>query len=397
MTAPSRQPRGAGTGPRVAVVISLLLLHPPRAPAEPAAANAPSELARAKYDLAVKAHQGRRFSEAVLLLEESLRVHSSPNARVLLAQSYRELGRLGSAHKVYQAAAKEAAERVHAGQKQYDEARKFAVLEMAELEPRVPRLTLAVPADVPFDFVLTLDGLPVAKELWGATQLLDPGKHEVTATGTKMRKFTQTLELRVGEQSRVDVSPEHEASAVVRLSLPERSRPKGMTVYVDGQASTANLDQPLYLEPGPHALLINAPGYRSFQWQRQLDNGDHVQLRPTLRRASPRWATFVTGGLTLATLGSAIGLGVKAQLDDNENRPLASSPDLQPLDKLATRDRIRAMAGASTGLGVLAGVFGAATLACALTADWRRPRPTKPQVAMLATDQGAYLMSWGEF
>ena len=380
------------------IALAVVVLSPQQveAAADAAASSSPSEVAKAKYELATRAFQGRRFGDAVLLLEESLRLHSSPNARLLLGHCYRDLGRLGTSYKTYQTTEREAAERLRAGQRQYDEARKDAIGNMADLEPHVPYLTLAVPAGMPVDFTVLLDGLPIAQELWGIKQPLDPGKHEITASGTKMRKFSQTIELRDGKHVRVDVLPEREASAEVRIYLSDA--PKGTQILVDGKPAATNQETiSLYLDPGAHDLMLTAPGYRSMRWQRQLENGEHVSLRPSLRRATPRAVALFFGGLTLATLVTAIALGVQAQSEDAANRPAEGVVPAPSSEAFATRDRIRAMASAATGLAPLAGAFGVATLGLALTADWSRQRVDRPRVSASSMYGGVGFMMSGEF
>lgn len=393
MQSRSRLSRGpTGIILRVTAVTLVLLAWRTAAAAE----GAPSELARAKYEQASRAYQGRHYGDAVLHLEESLRLHSSPNARLLLGHCYRDLGRLGAAFRTYQTTEREAAERVKTGQHQYDEARKDAIGNMADLESRVPYLTLAVPAGMPVDFTLLLDGLPVPQDLWGIRQPLDPGKHEITARGAKLRNFSQTLELKAGKNVRIDVLPEREASAEVRFYFAEV--PKGTQIFVDGKSSAVSAETTsLYLDPGVHNLMVTAPGHRTLRWQRRLENGDLISLRPTLRRATPRAAALFFGGLTVVTLAAAIGLGVQAQLDDAANRPMPGVETAPSLDAFATRDRIRVMAGAATGLGPLAGVFGAATLGLALTADWSSKRVDKPRISALTVSGGGGRITWGAF
>lgn len=380
------------------VALAAMVLSPQRgaAAADAAFSGSPSEVAKAKYELAARAYQGRHFGDAVLLLEESLRLHSSPNARLLLGHCHRDLGRLGTAYKTYQSTEREAAERLRAGQRQYDEARKDAIGNMADLEPRVPYVTLAVSAGMPVDFSILLDGLQVSQELWGTKQPLDPGKHEITASGTKLRRFSQTIESKEGRHIRVEVLPEREASAEVRLYLPDA--PKGTQIFIDGKPSAVQQETTsLYLDPGVHDLMVSAPGHRRVRWQRRLENGESVSLRPSLRRATPRAAALFFGGLTLATLVTSISLGAYAQAEDAANRPAEGAVTEPSHEAFATRDRIRAMASAATGLAPLAGAFGVATLGLALTADWSRQRADRPRFSAFGTYGGVGLMTSGEF
>lgn len=50
--------------------------------------SAPSEVAKEKYERALRAFNARRYAEAVLLLEEVRRLYSSPSALLLLGHSY---------------------------------------------------------------------------------------------------------------------------------------------------------------------------------------------------------------------------------------------------------------------------------------------------------------------
>lgn len=396
MKARARYGQGTVTAAFLVTLAALALSPHTAAAADAALSNSPSEVAKAKYELAARAYQGHHFGDAVLLLEESLRLHSSPNARLLLGHCHRDLGRLGTAYKTYQATEREAAERVRAGQRQYDEARKDAIGNMADLDPQVPYLTLAVPAGMPVDFTILLDGLPVSSALWGTKQPLDPGKHEISATGTKLRRFSQTIELRAGKQTRVEVLPEREASAEVRLYLPDA--PKGTLLLLDGQQSEVKQETTsLYVDPGVHSLMISAPGHRRVRWQRRLENGDFVSLRPSLRRTTPRAAALLLGGLTVATLVAAIGLGAQAQIEDAAHRPAEGAAPEPSREAFATRDRIRAMAAAATGLGPLAGAFGVATLGLALTADWSGQRVSNPRISAPRAGGGVERMTWGEF
>lgn len=397
MQARARLPHGLqGVVLQVAVATVALLAWRGQAAAEGALPGSPSEVAKAKYEQAARAYQSRRPGDAVLLLEESLRLHSSPNARLLLGHCHRDLGRVGTAYRTYQATEREAAERLRAGQRQYEEARKDAIGNLADLEPRVPYVTLAVPAGLPVDFAVLLDGLPVAAELWGTKQPLDPGKHEITASGTKLRKFSQTIELRPGKHIRVDVVPEREASAEVRLYLSEA--PKGARILVDGQPSEVSKETTfLYLDPGMHDLLLRAPGYRSVRWQRPFENGELVSLRPSLRRATPRAAALVLGGLSLATAITAIALGAQAQIEDAANRPASGMVTEPSREAFAARDRIRIMAGVATGFAPLSGALAVATLGLALTADWSSQRAERPRLSASLTTGGLCVLAAGEF
>ena len=97
----------------------------------------------------------------------------------------------------------------------------------------MPYVTLAVPAGMPVDFAVLLDGLPVAPEQWGTRLPLDPGKHEITASGTKLRKFSQTIELRRASTSASISCPS--ARPAPRCASASPDAPSGTLLLVDGQ------------------------------------------------------------------------------------------------------------------------------------------------------------------
>ena len=92
---------------------------------------------------------------------------------------------------------------------------------------------------------------------------------------------------------------------------------------------------------------------------------------------------------------TAIALGAQAQLEDAANRPAEGVVTEPSREALAVRDRIRILAGVSTGFAPLAGALGVATLGLALTADWSSQRVDRPRTAALTTFGGLRLMTWG--
>lgn len=58
----------------------------------------------------------------------------------------------------------------------------------------MPRLTLALLSDVPEGTEVKLDGEVVPRGGWGVAAELDPGSHEVTASGPRRKSFAQKLE-----------------------------------------------------------------------------------------------------------------------------------------------------------------------------------------------------------
>lgn len=343
-----------------------------------ASADSPSEVAKDKYSRASRAYSQGRYADALLLLEEVRQLHKSPSALLLLGHCYGKLSRVASAVDAYREAERTAAAQIANGKDAsgtVKEVRGSALEHMADLEPRVPYVTLALPADLPADFVLLLDGRLIPSDRWGLAMPLDPGGHEVAATGARMSPYKQSIVMRDGERTRIEVNPEREASAKVIVELPARVPISDAVLLVDGQKqSFTGPTTTLFLAPGPHAVVVKAPNRKTFLYSGGLVNGENILLRPSLRRSTPIWATIVAGGLGLVSIGLAIGFGAYAQ---NQERivmeaglPPLSMTDPENQTRETKRSEIRSAANASTSLFVIGAVFSICSLSLGLTADW---------------------------
>jgi hypothetical protein len=155
-------------------------------------------------------------------------------------------------------------------------------------------------------------------------------------------------------------------------------------MLVDGQKqAVAGTTTTLLLAPGPHSIVIRAPNRKTFLHNGGLSNGESVLLRPTLYRATPLWATILTGSLALATMGIATGLGVKARNDDNAWISLnsrcgslttkmweASGISQQCTNRDADLSTIRQIGSSANALFTIGGVLTAGSIALGITTDW---------------------------
>src|ERR1019366_4309896 len=147
----------------------------------PMTARAPGACEQAAAEALFK--QGRdlmtagRFAEACPKLAESERLDPATGTLLNLASCYERNGQLASAWVTYKEAAS-------ASQKaEQPERVQLARRKAAELEPRLPTLTIVVTlaADRP-DLQIKRDGDPVGRAAWGAAIPVDPGAHAVDAT-----------------------------------------------------------------------------------------------------------------------------------------------------------------------------------------------------------------------
>jgi hypothetical protein len=118
-----------------------------------------------------------RFAEACPKLAESERLDPATGTLLNLATCYERNGQLASAWVTYKEAAS-------ASQKADQQERaQLARRKAAELEPKLPTLTIVVPAaaDRP-DLQIKRDGDAVGRAAWGVPIPVDPGAHAVDAT-----------------------------------------------------------------------------------------------------------------------------------------------------------------------------------------------------------------------
>ncbi len=343
--------------------------------ARAASSESPSDAAKEKYGRALRAYGANRHAEAVLLLEDVRRVHSSPSALLLLGHCYSKLGRLASAISAYREAERSAVEQMAKDRDRSSslkEIRGSALEHMADLESRVPYLTIIVPGDLPPDFQILLDGQAVPAASWGTALPVDPGGHELAANGTRMIAYKQSVMLKESEKKRIELSIERESSARAAVLLPERVDLSTVSLAVDGQSQPIR-DRMinLYLAPGPHSLTVQASNRRTFRYHGEFVAEDKLTLRPPLTRTPPRWLTFAIAGLTLGALGTAVALGGYAQARHSQEALIAADPNSpQKADQVTVRSNIQQYATACNSLLVVSGVLALGTVGVAAASDW---------------------------
>ena len=344
----------------------------------PAAAQEPAVDAIAaslkRFDEGRAAFDAHRFDEARAAFEASYGLQASPNSLLYMGRCYRETGKVASAYVTLKRSAREAQERLNVTlEKRYAATRDAATSEAAAIEPRVPRVVIAVPGGLPRDFAVTRNGEPMTSASWGLALETDPGPIVIDARGARMRPFHAELVVKEGEQRRIDVVVDHLPTA--QLSLRLQTRPAGMTIEVDG----VSIDPRDYierrdLEVGPHHVTARANGYLPFRWDRALANRDTADVDIALspdpnarRRGGTRpWLFFAAAGSAVAATGVATGFAISAaslDADESAKNPLLRDPD--------ARDTIRSRSTIANVLFISGAVLGASATVLLFTTDWR--------------------------
>ena len=348
--------------------------------AAPTAATA----ADVQYRRGSQAFAEKKYSEALTAFQASQELEPSPNTRFKIAQCYLLLQKTASAFVNFRRAASEAEGRLKATHEQrYELTRKAAILEAAAIESLVPRLTLAVPSDVPEGFRVLLDGTEIPRGAWGIAVETDPGTYALSSQGPRIKPQKQTLNLQPGQQLRVDVSLQRVATGTIKLSY--KTKPMGLAVYLDSQPlMLEQFEAPHYLDVGKHKIRASAPGYADFTWSRSLADGDSrtVEIDLTPATGTPKWVFFSIGAATLVTAAVGVGFGVKAQSASNDEQ---AKPIIERTDQ--ARNAIRSDASAATIACSIAGAFGVTAAVLAFTTRWRNPKP--PEAPRRAVWQGA--------
>lgn len=335
-----------------------------------------------QFEEGVKLYEGGQFERALVAFQGSMQLLSSPNTRLYVARCYRALGKTASAYTSYKRAAREAIDRQRAtGEKRYAATRDAATAESAEIEPKVSRLTLAVPSNVPADFEVLLDGAALPSGTWGTALELDPGPHEVVARAARHREWRQQVELAEGEQLRAQVELVPIPTAYVTLVF--RSRPSGMALTMGNKPVDVptGAPRPQQVDAGKLVIRADAPGYEPFLWSRTLRNGERAEvvidlhaaaLPAAASRGTPPWLLY--GTLAATGVGFAAGtfFGLSAQGESDDQRALDPLQRDEDTQSRIERDALFA------DIGFVVGTAGAISSAILFfTTDWGKRASSK--------------------
>ncbi len=174
--------------------------------AAPSAHAAPGDVevraARQLFVDAEKDEDGGRWADALVKLRRVAQVRLTAGIHYHVALCEEHLGQLAAALDEYTSAD---------GQARAENAQDVLLLvgkRIADLGPRVPRLTIRLVPDVA-DATVTLDGAKLLPAVFGTALPVDPGEHHIEATGPGRPSTSRSVTLR-----------EHDVT-VVDLQLPE--------------------------------------------------------------------------------------------------------------------------------------------------------------------------------
>lgn len=360
---------------RTLLVASALSLAAPSAKAGPAETNALQ-----LFDEGRKAFEKKSYDAALGSFEASLQLVASPNTRLYIGRCLRAMGKMSSARTALLRAAAEAHDAAAAGEIRYRGTEEAAKAEAEALAQKIPHLVVVVPPSVKAPLV-TLDGVEVPPQSYEKLDV-DPGPHVVKATAARAQPFESTVDAQPGATVRVEVVLTSRPLALVRVELADR--PAGYSIAVDGKPlETSALAAPLELVPGPHTIVVSAPGRADFQWSEVLHDGDDVSLVAALPQTTiaglqaaksfPKWPFFALGGASIVALGAATALAANAKSisDTEQAKPIGERTGDE-------RDHVTSLSHEANALFIVGGALLVGTAVVGYF-TWRTERSGKPR------------------
>ncbi len=161
----------------------------------------------------------KQYDAACAKLAESQRLDPGGGTILNLAQCHELQGRTATAWSEY-------AEALGVARRDGRPDRiQFATDHIATLEPKLPRLTILVPADSDLDGLeLQRDGTVIGRAAWGTAIPVDPGAHAVNARAPGHTEWTTSVTLVEAQQVSVSVPALEAVAAPVPVVAPMPAR-----------------------------------------------------------------------------------------------------------------------------------------------------------------------------
>lgn len=162
-------------------------------------------------------------------------VHAPPHL-LYIARASVKIGKLVHAKETYVKVTRE--ELAAGAPKAFSEAQASATSELAEIEPRIPKLTITVSGEGATRAKVTMDGAEVPAALVGAPQPVDPGAHVLRATATGYKPSAEvkvSLAEKASETATLVIdtpAPSEPVAVATPAAKPERSGLRRVSPFV---------------------------------------------------------------------------------------------------------------------------------------------------------------------
>jgi len=239
--------------PSMLALAAILAVIPGRAIAQTDAERAG---ARSAAMAGLEAYNSGKYEQALDFFGRAESVMHAPTHQLYLARSSAKLGRLVSAREYY---LKLTQERLPAtASKPFRDAQAAGDKELAELDPRVPYVSVVVQGTNAKDVQVVRDGEALPQALVGVPHPEDPGTHTFKATANGMESAPSTLVLKEGAHETVVLTLNAVASA--EPAQPPKAGPNtGFNENEAGDASSRG-DSPALRIAGYSGIGLGAVG-----------------------------------------------------------------------------------------------------------------------------------------
>jgi hypothetical protein len=281
---------------RTALAATLVLAQ--LAMALPAMAQSPSDkaLAQSLFDEGKKLMGEEKYAEACPKLAESQKLDPGGGTLLNLAVCHQKEGKTATAWAEFEEALSQAKKEGRA------EREAFAREHIAEIEPKLSRLTIAVtPAAANVaGLQVKLDGGAIGKAAWGAAIPVDPGKHTLEATAPGKKTWTGDVE--------IGADADKKSIEVPALADAPAEAPKTTTTNTTTDVTPSNQKTIGFIVGGVGVVALGVGavfGIRSFsKWSERNDNCPNDVCNAKAKEA----ADSATTSANIANVGVGVGL-----------------------------------------------------------------------------------------
>jgi hypothetical protein len=176
-----------------------------------------SAAADALFEAGRKAAEAGDYSAACPKFAESYRLDPAMGTLLNVADCEERLGHVATAWTTYRKAIELLAPK--------DARVAFAKKKVAELEKRIPYLTVKLAAQAPAGAVVTRDGVEIGASSLGIAIPVDPGKHAVIVTAPGYRERRYDLDLAESESRELIAEPSKEGASPAVAPVPQAAPP----------------------------------------------------------------------------------------------------------------------------------------------------------------------------
>ncbi len=231
----------------VAVILTLLAsegIAGARGVSPPDATAEQRETAQKEFVRGKDLYGAKNYDGAVAALTASLEAVSSPNARLVLARCYRDMGRLGAAHRELTRTVNDA-RALASHDAKYQKTADAAQEERSELESRLGFVQIGIAHDTPTTTV-KVGGEAIPREEWSEPIAVSPGAVEVVAETPGRPPVSKNVEVGAGGKASVALDAGGEAPLASEPAPPppepkQESSSLRPYAYVAGAVGVAGL------------------------------------------------------------------------------------------------------------------------------------------------------------